>query len=95
MSLKYKFTELFRNRFPVPDKLYDQLSELDRQINDGADAVPVVKNDIKLNKTALKKAFGDPTKFKNIAIIHNSEGSYLLVASPKDKSYKIVSLENI
>lgn len=93
MSLKYKITELFRGKFPNAHNLYDQLLDLDRQISEGADAVPVVKYDVKLTKTALKKEFGDPKKFNNIAIINNAEGSYLLVAT--DKNFKIVTLENI
>lgn len=93
MGLKYKITELFKGKFPQPQNLYDQLMDLDRKIQDGADAVPVVKEDVKLTKTALKKAFGDPQKFVNIGIIHNTEGSYLIVA--KDKNFKIIALENI
>ena len=93
MSLKYKITELFRGKFPNAHNLYDQLQDLDRQIEEGADAVPVVKENVKLTKTALKKAFGDPSKLKNIAIVHNTEGSYLVVA--RDKQFKIVTLEDI
>lgn len=91
--MKYKITELFSGKFPQPQNLYEQLKDLERQIIDGADAVPIVKTDVKLTKSALKKAFGDPKKFDNLAIIHNSEGSYLVVAS--DKEFKIVALDNI
>ena len=94
MPLKYTFTELFRNRFPAPDKLYDLLQDLDRQIQDGADAVPVVRKDVKLTKTALKKAFGDPKKFANIGVVHNDEGSYLIIADEKG-NFKHLALENI
>lgn len=93
MALKYKITELFRNRLIVPNKLYDQLQEIDRQITEGADAVPIVKQDVKLNKSSLKKEFGDPKKFVNIGIVHNSEGSYLIVAD--DKGFKCTPLDNI
>jgi hypothetical protein len=92
MSLKYKITELFRGKFPNPQNLYDQLVDLDNKIQNGADAVPVVKKDIKLTKTALKKAFGK--NFANIGIVHNKEGSYLVVADAKD-NFKIISLEDI
>ena len=91
MGLKYKITELFKGRFPQPYNLYDQLLDLDRQIEDGADAVPVVKRDVKLTKTALKKAFGK--KFNNIGIVHNEEGSYLIIADG-DK-FKHIALEDI
>ena len=91
MSLKYKITELFRGKFPNAHNLYDQLLDLDRQISEGADAVPVVKYDVKLTKTALKKAFGK--NFENIGIVHNEEGSYIIVAD-KDK-FKFLSLEDI
>ena len=93
MSLKYKITELFKGKFPNPSNLYDQLMDLDRKIQDGADAVPIVKTNVKLTKSALKKAFGKPKDFINIGVIHNEEGSYLIVSD--DKDFKIISLENI
>lgn len=93
MGLKYKITELFRGKFPQPANLYDQLLDLDRKIQQGADAVPIVKDDVNLTKTALKKAFGDPKKFDKIGIINNQEGSYLIVAT--NKEFKIIPLENI
>lgn len=91
MTLKYKFTELVRNRVIAPDLLYKQLQDIDRQIQDGADAVPVVKENIKLTKTALKKAFGK--NFKNIGIVHNEEGSYLIIA--KEDNFKFIAFEDI
>lgn len=89
--MKYKITELFRGKFPNAQNLFDQLLDLERQIKDGADAVPVVKRDVKLTKTALKKAFGK--KFNNIGIVHNEEGSYLIIADG-DK-FKHIALEDI
>jgi hypothetical protein len=91
MSLKYKITELFQGKFPQPQNLYNQLQDLDRKIQDGADAVPVVKKNVKLTKTALKKAFGKD--FVNIGIVHNEEGSYLIIADG-DK-FKHIALEDI
>lgn len=91
--MKYSIQELFKGKFPNPNNLYDQLKDLERQIKNGADAVPIVKKDVKLTKTALKKAFGEPSKFENIGIVHNSEGSYLIIAT--DKEFKITTLENI
>lgn len=91
MALKYKFTDMVRNRVIASDLLYDQLKDLDRQINDGADAVPVVKENVKLTKSALKKAFGK--KFNNIGIVHNEEGSYLIIAKGED--FKFIPLEDI
>lgn len=92
MPLKYKFSELFRGKFPSAKLLYNQLEDLQRQISDGADAVPIVKNDVKLTKTALNKAFGK--KFNNIGIIHNEEGSYLIIADA-DGNFKHIALEDI
>ena len=82
---------MVRNRVIASDLLYDQLKDLDRQINDGADAVPVVKENVKLTNSALKKAFGK--KFKNVGIVHNEEGSYLIVA--KGDKFKFIALEDI
>lgn len=93
MALKYKFTELFRGKLVIPQALYKQLEELQSQIENGADAKPVTKYDVKLNRTSLKKEFGDPKKFDNIGVVHNTEGSYLVVAT--DKEFKIISFENI
>ena len=75
----------------LAQNLYNQLQDLDRQIEDGADAVPVVKRDVKLTKTALKKAFGK--KFNNIGIVHNEEGSYLIISD--GKGFKHIALEDI
>ncbi len=91
--MKYKITELFKGKFPNPQNLYDQLQDLERQIINGADATPIVKKDVKLTKKDLKKAFGDPKKFVNIGIVHNTEGSYLVIAD--DKNFKFITLENI
>ena len=91
--MKYKINELFRGKFPNAQNLYDQLLDIERQIKSGADAVPVVKHDVKLTKTALKKEFGDPKKFENIGVVHNTEGSYLVLSD--NKKFKIVTLEDI
>ena len=91
--MKYKISELFRGKFPNTQNLYDQLLDLERQIKDGADAVPVVREDVKLTKTALKKAFGEPSKFKNVGVVHNTEGSYLVLSD--NKKFKIITLEDI
>ena len=91
MPLKYSFSELFSGRFPKPKQLYDLLNDLQRQINDGADAVPIVKRDVKLTKTALKKSFGK--NFNNIGILHNEEGSYLVIADNND--FKFIPLEDL
>ena len=91
MSLKYEFNKLFRGRFPSPKILYAQLEDLQRQIEDGADAIPVVKENIKLTKSSLKKAFGK--RFNNVGVIHNEEGSYIVIANGDD--YKYVALEDL
>lgn len=80
MKLKYKISELFRGKFPNPQNLYSQLEDLQKQIDNKNHATPVVVYDIKLNKTQLKKNFGDPKEFKNFGIVHNVEGSYIVVA---------------
>lgn len=93
MGLKYKFTELFSGKFPKPKQLYDQLTDLQNQLDLGSEPVPPVKEKVKLTKTGLKKAFGDPKDFKTIGIVRNTEGSYLIVSDGKD--YKHIALENI
>ena len=93
MALKYKITDLFVGKFPNPRNIYAQFQDLERQIKDGADARPVVVSDVKLTKKDLKKAFDDPKKMDYIGIVHNTEGSYLIVAD--DKGFKHLALENI
>lgn len=93
MGLKYKITELFKGKFPQPQNLYRQLEDLQRQISDGADATPIVRENVKLTKTALKKSFGEPSKFNNIGVVHNTEGSYLILSD--NKKFKIITLEDI
>ena len=90
-QMKYSIQELFKGKFPNPKNLYDQLKDLERQIDNGADAVPVVRENVKLTKTALKKSFGKD--FKNIGIVHNEEGSYLIIA--KEDKFKFIALEDI
>ena len=80
IPLKYKFSDIFKGKFPIPKKLYECLEDLGSQIDAKSKATPIHKRDVKLNKTQLKKAFGEPKEFNNIGIIHNSEGSYLIVA---------------
>ena len=82
---------MFRGRFPAPQILYQQLEDLQRQITDGADAKPVVREDVALTKSALNKAFGK--KFDNVGVVHNEEGSYLVIRS--DKGFKIIPFEDI
>lgn len=89
--MKYKINELFRGKFPQAQNLYDQLLDIERQIKDGADAVPVVRSNVKLTKTALKKAFGK--NFNNIGVVHNEEGSYLIIAD--GDNFKHIALEDI
>lgn len=91
MSLKYKITELFMGKFPQPANLYAQLQDLDRQIQEGADAKPIVKSNVKLTKSALKKAFGK--KFDGVGVVHNEEGSYLILAD--GEKFKHIALEDI
>jgi len=82
---------MFRGRFPAPQILYQQLEDLQRQITDGADAVPVVRENVSLTKSGLNKAFGK--KFNNIGVVHNEEGSYLIIKS--DEGFKFISFEDI
>lgn len=93
MALKYKFNQLFSGRFPKPKQLYEELESLDNKIENGADAKPVTKTNVKINKTNLKKAFGEPKNFDKIGIIHNEEGSYIIVAD-KD-GFKHLALDDI
>lgn len=78
--MKYKISDLFRGKFPNPQNLYALFLDFEKKIDEKSTAKPTVAYDIKLNKTQLKKTFGDPKKFEGIAIVHNVEGSYIVVA---------------
>ena len=93
MGLKYNISDVFRGRFIIPQKLFEMLEDLDSRIEEGVESEPVVKKDVKLTKSSLKKSFGDPKKFNKIGVVHNSEGSYLVIASGSE--FKIISFENI
>ena len=91
--MKYKITELFVGKFPNPSNIYSQLQDLQRQIDDGAEPKPVIKEDVKLTKTGLKKVFGDAKDFDTMGIIRNVEGSYIVISD--GKNYKYIALEDL
>lgn len=93
MVLKYSISDLFRGKFLIPKPFFEVLEDLDSQISEGVECEPVVVCDVKLTKTSLKKAFGDPADFRKIGVVHNSEGSYLIVAH--DKSFKHIAFMDI
>lgn len=78
--MDYKISDLFRGKFPNPQKLYALFLDFEKKIDEKSNAKPVTVYDVKLNKTQLKKAFGDPKEFEGIGIVHNAEGSYMVVA---------------
>ena len=80
IPLKYKFSDLFKGKFPIQKKLFEVLEDLQKQIDDKSNAKAIVKKDVKLNKTQLKKAFGDPKNFDYVGVVINAEGSYLIVS---------------
>lgn len=77
MSLKFRFTELFKGRFPIPKFLYEQLEDLQRQIDEQC----IIRKDIKLNKTQLTKEFGKPSEFDSVGIVNNEDSVYLIVSN--------------
>ena len=91
MPLKYPFNKLFRGKLVSPQPLYETLEDLDNKIENGADAKPVIKTDVKLTKSALKKAFGK--KFNSIGVVHNEDGSYLVIAD--GDNFKFIAFEDI
>ena len=93
MGLKYTISECFRGKFIIPQKLFEILEDLQGQISEGVESEPIVKFDVKLTKSDLKKAFGKPADFNKFGVVHNAEGSYLVIAH--DKSFKFIAFENI
>lgn len=80
ITLKYSFKELFKGKVPVAKKLFEQLEDLQTQIEKKSQPKAIVKKDVKLTKTGLKKAFGDPKEFDSIGIVFNTEGNYIIVS---------------
>lgn len=93
MGLKYGFSEVFRGRFPIPQKLYGVLVDLAEQIEKKNKSESVVEKNVKLTKSGLKKVFGNPSDFKSFGVVLNAEGSYLIVSTGSD--YKCLNLEDI
>ena len=87
MVLKYSFNELFRGKFPIPKKLYEVLEDIDK----GVQPKVTVKKDVKLTNEDLIKAFGK--RFNSIGVVHNSEGSYLIIANKGNFNY--IGLEKV
>ena len=80
MPLRYTFKESGLGRFPFGKSLYEILEDFQKQLNEKTYTKPIVKRDVKLNQTNLKKAFGDPKSFDYLGVVHNKEGSYLIIA---------------
>ena len=55
MPLKFRFVELFKGRFPIPKFLYEQLEDLQKQI----DEQHIVKEDVKLKLLVNLKSLGE------------------------------------
>ena len=91
MTLKHNLSEVFSGKLPRPQKLFAILEDLDKRITYGVEPKLTVKKNIKLNNADLKKAFG--AKFRSIGIVHNEEGSYLIIAD--GKNFKHIALEDI
>lgn len=91
MALLYSVKDLFRGKVVIASRLYELLEDLDKRISKGVEPKLTVKKNVKLTPTDLKKAFG--SKFNSIGIVHNNEGSYLIVAD--GKKFKHISLVNI
>ena len=91
MVLKHSLSEVFRGKLPNPQKLFNILIDLDNRIDKGVPPRLTVKKNVKLTDESLKKAFG--SKFKSIGVVHNTEGSYLIVAD--GKKFKQIALEDI
>ena len=53
----------------------------------------IIKKDVKLNKTQLKKVFGDPKEFNAIGIVFNTEGNYIIVSD--GVKYNFATLEEV
>ena len=94
MPLKFKFTDLFRGKFPSSKLLYEQLEDLQSQIDNKSDAKAVIKKDVKITQSSLKKAFGTPKKFDNVGVVFNNEGAYLVV-SDGDKKFYFCNLDEV
>ena len=93
MPLKYPFKQVFKGKLPVAQKLYELLDDLQSQIDSKQEAKAIIKKDVKLNKTQLKKAFGDPKEFNAIGIVFNTEGNYIIVSD--GVKYNFATLEEV
>lgn len=93
MPLLYNLKESQLARFPFGKKLYDILEDFQNQLDKKTNAKAIIKKDVKLNKTQLKKAFGDPKDFDSVGIVFNSEGNYIIVSD--GVKYNFATLEEV
>lgn len=93
MPLLYSFKESGLGRFPFGKALYEILEDFQNQLDKRNNAKAIVKKDVKLNKTQLKKAFGDPKDFDSVGIVFNSEGNYIVVSD--GVKYNFATLEEV
>ena len=93
MPLLYSFKESGLGRFPFGKALYEILEDFQKQLDKRNNAKAIVKKDVKLNKTQLKKAFGDPKDFDSVGIVFNSEGNYIVVSD--GVKYNFATLEEV
>ena len=90
VTLKYKFSDLFKGRFPIPKKLYECLESLQEDIENKSPAKPVFAKDVTIGKRALKKEFGNPKEFDNVGVVLNPEGAYLIVSDGANFQYCVL-----
>lgn len=93
MPLKHSFKESQLGRFPFGKKLYEILEDFQNQLDKRNNAKAIIKKDVKLNKTQLKKAFGDPKDFDSVGIVFNSEGNYIIVSD--GVKYNFATLDEV
>jgi len=93
LPLLHSFKESGLGRFPFGSKLYAILEDFQNQLDEKTKPKAIVKKDVKLNKTNLKKEFGDPKNFDSIGIVFNSEGNYIIVSD--GVKYNFATLEEV
>lgn len=99
-NLKFAFKQLFHRGKIVGKFLYEQLEDLQAQIDElssgegeASTATVVLKNNVELTAQALGSNFGAAASFTGVGVVKNAEGVYLVVSD--GTAFKYITMDDL
>ena len=99
-NLKFAFKQLFYRGKIVSKFLYEQLEDLQAQIDElssgegeSSAATVTVKENVELTAPALGSNFGAAANFTGVGVVKNTEGVYLVVSD--GTAFKYITMEDL